>query len=296
MSSSDPSPPSQSGTVSRRQVREATVQLMHSAQSNGENAGDPWPLILAQADGKVIRMRARAILHLQQNRPGRLKPVFAQRVNAIPLLETFVDEKSASRELRNLLKAETELPDLFDLLRRQLKSEKEPTTVSETLERIREFNLTSQENLAALQKNLGPIEACPELLKPLAKALPPLAETAKLLQSLLTQSLPELRELDALREAIKERDELQKEVEKLHQLVVTHLDSTDRLITEQVENFSPERLAQVDRAVLRLATTELKHCPDIPPAVSINEAIEIARRFGGSDSARFVNGLLDKLK
>ena len=51
----------------------------------------------------------------------------------------------------------------------------------------------------------------------------------------------------------------------------------------------------VDRAILRLATYEIKHCEDIPKAVSINEAIEIAKRFGSTDSARFVNGVLDAL-
>ncbi len=272
------------------------MQLMHSTQTNSEEAGDPWPLILAQPEGKIIRTRARALLHLQQNRPGRLKPVFAQRVTAPPLLESFLDEKSAGRQLRNLLAAEVKLPDLLDLLRRQLKSEKEPDDIEETMERIRECNQTSLENLLALEQALGPRDACPQALQPLAKALPPLRETAQLLRSLLSENLPELREVDSLREAIAERDTLQQETQDLQALVKTHLESTDELLAQHIENFSPERLAQVDRAVLRLAATELKHCPDIPPAVSINEAIEVARRFGGIESAGFVNGILDKLK
>lgn len=282
--------------VSRRQVREATVQLMHSSQSNAEEAGDPWPLILAQPEAKVIRARARVLLHLQQNRAGRLKPVFAQRTTAPPLLDSFLEEKTAKRFLRQLLTAEMELPDLFDLLRRQLKSEKEPIAIEETIGRIREANLSSFTHLADLQKALGKLDACPQPLQPLAQSLPPLRETGELLRALLSENLPDLREVDALREAIGERDLLKAQVEELHTLVTTHLESTDQILAGLLENFAPERLAQVDRAVLRLAATEIKHCPDIPPAVSINEAIEVARRFGGIESAGFVNGILDKLK
>ena len=274
---------------------------MHSAQSQGETseeAGDPWPLILAQPEAKIVRARARALLHLQQNRPGRLKKVLAQRKSvALPLLESYFDEKTATlKNFRLILTSEEKLPDLLDLLRRQLKSEKEPDAIAGTMERIRETNKSSLDALTALETALGAIEACPEPLKPLAKALPPLRETGDLLRTLLSETLPELREVDALRDAIAERDCFRSDTEALHQLVNNHLTATDELIAKHLENFAPERLAQVDRAVLRLAVTELKHCPDIPPAVSINEAIEVARRFGGIESAGFVNGILDKLK
>ncbi len=55
------------------------------------------------------------------------------------------------------------------------------------------------------------------------------------------------------------------------------------------------RMPVVDRNVLRVAAFELMACDEIPPAVTINEAVEIAKRFGGADSGAFVNGLLDRL-
>ena len=55
------------------------------------------------------------------------------------------------------------------------------------------------------------------------------------------------------------------------------------------------RLSAVDRNVLRVAAYEILHCPDVPPAVAINEAIEIAKKFSTGDSGKFVNGVLDKL-
>src|SRR5207302_1122135 len=78
--------------------------------------------------------------------------------------------------------------------------------------------------------------------------------------------------------------------------VNAHLAEVDARIVKYVENFGIERLAAVDRNILRLAIHEMFHCMETPPVVAINEAIEIARKFGGEDSSRFVNGVLDKIK
>jgi N utilization substance protein B len=67
----------------------------------------------------------------------------------------------------------------------------------------------------------------------------------------------------------------------------------DRLIAECSENWDVERLAMVDRAILRISIAELMTQPDVPPKVCINEAVEIARKFSTEDSSRFVNGVLD---
>jgi N utilization substance protein B len=69
----------------------------------------------------------------------------------------------------------------------------------------------------------------------------------------------------------------------------------DALIAASAEHWRLSRLSRVDLNLLRLATYELLARPEIPPAVTINEAIEIARRFGAEDSAAFVNGVLDAI-
>ncbi|MBA2623704.1 MAG: transcription antitermination factor NusB [Chthoniobacterales bacterium] len=78
--------------------------------------------------------------------------------------------------------------------------------------------------------------------------------------------------------------------------MVTHLPEIDDRISRYTENYDLNRISPVDRAVLRLAIFELLHRDDIPPVVSINEAIELAKTFGGPDSGRFVNGVLDRVK
>jgi N utilization substance protein B len=74
-----------------------------------------------------------------------------------------------------------------------------------------------------------------------------------------------------------------------------HLEELDELIREQAENWRLERMSAVDRNVLRLAVYELVYEPDVPKLVVLDEAIELAKRFGSEQSGRFVNGLLDGL-
>src|SRR5215813_14145162 len=70
----------------------------------------------------------------------------------------------------------------------------------------------------------------------------------------------------------------------------------DDLIKKHAINWELHRIAAVDRNILRLAIFEMLHRDDIPPVVSINEAVDIAKKFSTQDSGKFVNGILDKVK
>jgi len=76
---------------------------------------------------------------------------------------------------------------------------------------------------------------------------------------------------------------------------VDNIERLDQLIREHAANWRLERLAAVDRSILRVALYELLHCPETPPHAVINEALEIARRFSGDGSVEFVNGILDTI-
>lgn len=75
-----------------------------------------------------------------------------------------------------------------------------------------------------------------------------------------------------------------------------HRDAIDEQIKQHVKNWELHRIAAVDRNVLRLAIYEMLHREDIPPVVSINEAVDIAKKFSTHESGKFVNGILDKIK
>ena len=73
------------------------------------------------------------------------------------------------------------------------------------------------------------------------------------------------------------------------------MDELDESIAAHAEHWDIRRMPAVDRAVLRIGTYELRYSPDVPPKVALDEAIRLAKKYGGEDSGRFVNGLLDKI-
>ena len=77
---------------------------------------------------------------------------------------------------------------------------------------------------------------------------------------------------------------------------IEHRDEADVLIRKYSRNWDIPRIAAVDRNILRLAIYEMLHREDIPPVVSINEAVDVAKRFSTQDSGKFINGILDSVK
>jgi N utilization substance protein B len=78
--------------------------------------------------------------------------------------------------------------------------------------------------------------------------------------------------------------------------VIDNQDAIDAQIKVLAQNWDFSRIAKIDLAILRIAMFEMLHRKDIPPVVSINEAIDISKQFSNSDSKRFINGILDRLK
>ena len=78
--------------------------------------------------------------------------------------------------------------------------------------------------------------------------------------------------------------------------VIACRDEIDALIREWSANWSLERIGLVERNILRFAIYELLFMPEIPPNVTINEAIEVAKRYGAEDAPSFINGILDRIK
>ncbi|HEY9069646.1 MAG TPA: transcription antitermination factor NusB [Candidatus Ozemobacteraceae bacterium] len=77
---------------------------------------------------------------------------------------------------------------------------------------------------------------------------------------------------------------------------VEHQGEIDRILSKYADNWTIDRMASLDRCILRFATCELLHFPEIPVNVSINEAIELAKKFSTERSCEFVNGILDKVQ
>jgi len=95
-------------------------------------------------------------------------------------------------------------------------------------------------------------------------------------------------------ERLEERDE--QFANDLVRGTASRVEEIDRMLAERAQNWRVERMAVLDRLVLRLATYELLAVPDTPARVVINEALELARAFSGEEAVSFVNGILDAVR
>ncbi len=122
----------------------------------------------------------------------------------------------------------------------------------------------------------------------------------KILQALYTL---ELRDVDTdsaanwlLTKEIMDDPNAMKFFNHLMQSIVRNREEIDRYIAKHTFNWDMSRIAIIDKNILRMALAEILYCEDIPPKVSINEAIEIAKKFSSTDkSSKFVNGILDAI-
>jgi N utilization substance protein B len=78
--------------------------------------------------------------------------------------------------------------------------------------------------------------------------------------------------------------------------VLDHAREIDQLIERFSENWRLDRMSFVDRNILRMAIFELLYCNEIPPKVTLNEAIDLGKRYGSEDSGSFINGILDRIQ
>ncbi len=122
------------------------------------------------------------------------------------------------------------------------------------------------------------------------------------LQALYQLEMAQGQPVDALQSAWEVASESQPPEPEAHLFALTlvrgvrdHLDEIDGVIQEHSHHWRLDRMTRIDRNVLRLGIFELKYLPEIPGKVSINEAVELGKRFGTEDSSAFINGLLDRI-
>jgi transcription antitermination protein NusB len=118
----------------------------------------------------------------------------------------------------------------------------------------------------------------------------------KALQALFQIDMSDINPKEAIEHALEDVPS-DPYLEKLVFGVLEHQEEIDQLITAQLEKWSLERLANVDRSVLRIAIFEMKYCSEeVPVNVILDEAIEIAKLYGDDQSSRFINGVLANIK
>jgi N utilization substance protein B len=114
------------------------------------------------------------------------------------------------------------------------------------------------------------------------------------LQALYSMQIGGRDAADALADVVGERADARHRafVRELVLGTLEHRQETDQIVSPLLEGWALERLPTIDRLLLEMGTYELRHGAGTPPAVAINEAVELAKRFSTEDSGRFVNGVL----
>jgi transcription antitermination factor NusB len=116
-----------------------------------------------------------------------------------------------------------------------------------------------------------------------------------LFQYEFTGQRSDFRAVEDLDPTKKEHTDIKQFSEELVNGTLTNLKEIDSRIRLAAEHWKMDRMASVDRNIMRFAVYELLYRNDIPPAVTINESLEIAKKFSSSEAASFINGLLDKI-
>lgn len=287
---------------SPRHIREAVVQFLYCADLEG--GADPAALrgpfwdFVTESDRRSLQLATfRTVHHLAHGREGRLSEFVERQALAMTLLSAWPQAEVLKIDLKRVAELESGWSTSFAKLERLPKDD--DASVAESFGDALEVLFKVDRDLAAARRRF--IEGL-EDFPALRGQMEPVAATIRRLQRISDrlrmveepEKFPEQADLARLRDSKAEIHSLRKMADEWVDSILAKKERIDETLAGVVENFSPERIDPVDRAILRLGTYELLHAAT-PPKVAINEAIELAKRFGTTDSRRFVNGVLDKV-
>jgi len=288
---------------SRRQIREAAVQFLYCADLEG--GADPaglrdafWDFV-TESDRRSLQVATfRTVHHLAEGREARLGDFVKRQAAADEMLAAWPGAEPLRRELGQIAVMESEWSSLLAALQRLPREDDDAMVARQFSAALDDFFANDRALAAARQRFLDAIADFPKLRGPL-EAVAAAIRRLQLVSDRLRmveepENFPEQADLGKIRKSRQSLRELRVSTDLLVDAVLAHKDAIDATLGAVVEHYSPGRIDPVDRAILRLASHEILH-GDTPPKVAVNEAIELAKRFGTSDSGRFVNGVLDKV-
>jgi len=288
---------------SPRKIRETAVQFLYC--SDLEGGADPadlldpfWDCITESDRRRLLTAVFRSIHHLAQGREQRLTEWTGRMEAAVADLSLHEETVEHAAILGKLQRSELKWNELLAGLQR-LSLDGEDEVILPRLEAALDQFFSHERELAALRSSFLELAAAADRSARDLEAL--IASTGRLQRiserlAMLEhpEDFPEQADLAKLRESKTEMEQLRSGTERIVDRIRQSRALIDRTLAAVVENFSPERIDPIDRAILRLATAEILD-GETPPKVAINEAVELAKRFGTTDSSRFVNGVLDRV-
>lgn len=290
---------------SRRQIREAAVQFLYCADLEGgahavEYRTTFWELLTESDRRRLLNSTYRALDHITQGRTDRLLELSERAPNALARLSAAADTAAVKKDLQDILQYESMWSMQWEQLKKLPLHDVENDTVLSQLDTLLKKLYAIDRDLSSarlrFQRGLDDFPVLRPLLEPVTASLRRMQRISDRVQMLENpQQFPEQSDLKHLRDSQSDLLQLRSEADLLVDAVLAHKEAIDKALAEVIENFAPERIDPVDRAVLRLSACELLTRPDINAKIVINEAIDLAKKFGSNDSGRFVNGVLDQL-
>lgn len=287
----------------RRQLREAAIQFLYYTDLEGgasaTEASDAfWQLILESDFTKLTKASVKTLLHLNQGRQGRYAKLVDRSTDLKASIEADPNSKKLQMALRALLKSEGKWQSLIDSLQRTFRPEDQEiqAELADTLEEIYILNHTLNNQRKTWFEQLADFPQFnnqAESFNANVNALQRVSDRVNMVEN--PSEFPNHPDVAHLLNTDKKINTFRAETELLIQGVLTNKAKIDEQINEIVDNYSPERIDPVDRAILRLGTSEILFSEKVPNPVAISEAIQIAKEFSTSDSSRFINGILDSI-
>lgn len=274
------------------------MQFLYAVGPAGELADPPddlvFALLLEPLQEKETRARAKAVIHLQQGRE-KFEDKFLPLLSHLARIEFGDEDGELGKAIKAWNSEEESTRAALDAIRHELNGNKDPSRLRQSLESLRLSNRASLVAAARVSASDPHFPALQELRDNALALRAPLAQLSGRLEAAVGTDLAALPELKAVAKAHEQVEHTSSRIDSYYQGLRANLPGIDQHLASVVDNYSPERLDRVDRAILRLGTYELLFDDEVPPAVAINEAIELARAFGTTESPSFVNGILDCL-
>ena len=290
---------------SRRQIREAAVQFLYCADLEGgapaaEYRNTFWELLTESDRRRLLNSTVRALEHITQGRTDRLLELSERAPMAMARLSAATDTQAIKKNLQDILQYESLWSIQWEQIRKLPVHDVDNDAVVGQIEAalIKLYGIDRDliDSRKRFQLSLEDFPVLRPLLEPVTASLRRMQRISDRVQMLEDpQQFPEQSDLKHLRDSQLDLLQLRKEADQMVDAVLTHKEQIDKTLADIIENFAPERIDPVDRAVLRLSACELLTRPDIHAKIVINEAIDLAKKFGSNDSGRFVNGVLDQL-
>ncbi|MEP4076563.1 transcription antitermination factor NusB [Haloferula sp.] len=289
---------------SRRQIREAVVQYLYCSDLEGgadpASLREPFWQFVTESDRRALMLATwKTIHHLSVGREQRHDEFTERLTAASAVVRANPDLEKAASTLDRITSQEDKWVAQLDVLSHIPRDDNDDSISSRFEAAIGELFKIDRALSSSIKEFIEVLEDHPasrNQLEPITgtlRRLDRISDRMRMIES--PEDFPDQNELSKIRDSRISLKTLREEANRLTDSVLKEKENIDERLHCVVENFAPERIDPIDRAILRLASWEILHDPEVPAPVAINEAIELAKRFGTSDSGRFVNGVLDRV-